>query len=160
MDSMLESFTLQRTALLSEKAALEAQLLAVKDHLGRLDASEATYRGLSLTLFKSLKPEAVAQLSGIKAHVEQTKTKAKKPTIKQMVLVVLEGYPDGLLALEILKKINTRYDSKYIRTSLSPQLSRLAQAQQIHRRGKRWVLGQSLAQKAVMERKAAMDEPM
>ena len=138
---MLESFTLQRTALLNEKAALEAQLLAVKDHLSRLDASEATYRGLSLTLFKSLKPEAIAQLSGIKAHVEQAKTKNTKPTIKQMVLVVLEEHSAGLTALEILKLINERYETDYPRTSLSPQLSRLFQAGQIHKRGKTWLMG-------------------
>jgi hypothetical protein len=54
--------------------------------------------------------------------------KATPPlSIKEAVIEVLRDYPDGLIALDILAKINERFSMKLVRTSLSPQLSRLKQ---------------------------------
>jgi predicted nucleic acid-binding Zn-ribbon protein len=50
---------------------------------------------------------------------------APQITIKQAVLKILEHYPKGLHALDILDKVNQRFDLGIVRTSLSPQLTRL-----------------------------------
>ena len=60
--------------------------------------------------------------------------------IKQMVLEILEKNAGGLKALDILSKIETDYDMKIMRTSLSPQLSRLKKSGDIENRGKLWFI--------------------
>ena len=54
-----------------------------------------------------------------------TRREPRKPTIKEAVLEMLKDYPQGLLALDILAKINERYSLGVARSSLSPQLTRL-----------------------------------
>ncbi len=68
--------------------------------------------------------------------------KSAHPTIMASVLEVLRQRPDGMTALEILNEINARYfDSRILRTSLSPQLSRLKDRDhKITLRGNRWFL--------------------
>lgn len=58
----------------------------------------------------------------------------------EAVLEVLKLNPEGMTALEILAEINRRYfDGKIVRTSLSPQLSRLKDRDhKIVLRGNRW----------------------
>ena len=60
--------------------------------------------------------------------------------IKPMVLEILEKHTGGLKALDILSAIETDYDVKIMRTSLSPQLSRLKKSGAIENRGKLWFL--------------------
>lgn len=64
------------------------------------------------------------------------------PTIMQAVLEVLQDRPDGLTALEILDEINSRYfGGSIVRTSLSPQLSRLKDRdKKIELVGNKWFL--------------------
>jgi hypothetical protein len=73
---------------------------------------------------------------------DQAVAKSEQPTIMQAVLDVLKHRPEGMTALEILAEINSRYfDGKYVRTSLSPQLSRLKDRdRKITLRGNRWFL--------------------
>jgi hypothetical protein len=67
-------------------------------------------------------------------------TTAVPPTIKQAVLQVLKHEPAGLTALEILAAINSQFfEHKILRTSLSPQLSRLKDNdRKVTLRGNRW----------------------
>jgi DNA repair exonuclease SbcCD ATPase subunit len=62
------------------------------------------------------------------------------PTIMEAVLEVLNHKPNGMTALEILDEINAKYfDGAIVRTSLSPQLSRLKDRDgKIELRGNRW----------------------
>lgn len=60
-----------------------------------------------------------------------TRRKAPQTTIKEAVLTILADHPEGLLALDLLAKINARFDWKLIRPSLSPQLSRLKRERKI-----------------------------
>jgi hypothetical protein len=73
---------------------------------------------------------------------EVTAKSAAKPTIIQAVLEVLKQKPEGMTALEILAEINSRYfDGEIVRTSLSPQLSRLKDRdKKIILRDNRWHL--------------------
>ena len=58
--------------------------------------------------------------------------------IKQMVMEILKINPSGLMALQILESIKEDYSVEIMRTSLSPQLSRLKRAGEIQVRGKIW----------------------
>ena len=60
--------------------------------------------------------------------------------IKRLVLDVLESHPIGLKANSILAKINSKSSKPYLRTSLSPQLSRLKEDGYIMLEGKIWRL--------------------
>jgi hypothetical protein len=46
-------------------------------------------------------------------------------TMKGTVLDILAEYPEGETAIDILAQVNNRLGTTYLRTSLSPQLSRL-----------------------------------
>ena len=78
--------------------------------------------------------------SALKA-VDETETKSQL-TIKQAVIEVLKDHLEGMTALEILAEINTRYfGGRIIRSSLSPQLSRLKDDDgKIDLRGNKWFL--------------------
>jgi hypothetical protein len=54
-----------------------------------------------------------------------TRRKPPETTIKEAALTVLADHPEGLLALDLLARINARYDWRLVRPSLSPQLTRL-----------------------------------
>lgn len=59
-------------------------------------------------------------------------------TIKDAILDVLANNPDGADAQEILAMINEGYGLSVVRTSLSPQLSRLKSEGKITLTGKVW----------------------
>ena len=98
-------------------------LSTLMDKVSRLDKAMAAIKGEHLTVFKSVRKSDNAL------------------TIKKMVLDVLSKKPKGLVALEILKLINETFDKSYERTSLSPQLTRLAKENKIHRVTKTWIYG-------------------
>jgi hypothetical protein len=52
-------------------------------------------------------------------------TKSLGKTTQEMVLEILKEVPDGMSALELLSEVNRRWELGLIRTSLSPQISRL-----------------------------------
>jgi hypothetical protein len=74
--------------------------------------------------------------------LDKDASRSAKPTIMQAVLEVLRQHPNGMTALEILEEINNRhFDGTIVRTSLSPQLSRLKDRDhKIILRGTRWFL--------------------
>ena len=114
----------------AEMASLYARMASLHEDLSRLDKAEAAIKGLSLTTLKTAKPAKVKRETPTKSNL----------TIKEMVLIILKDYPDGLIALDILSKINSHFDKTFIRTSLSPQLSRLKQSGDINKFGKHWLL--------------------
>ena len=63
-------------------------------------------------------------------------------TIKDMARMVLAESKDGLTAEEILQKINQTFDVELVRTSLSPQLSRLKQSEfvELDEKSGQWTL--------------------
>jgi hypothetical protein len=95
---------------------------------------------------------SVQEFEAAKKELESTKhllealdkalAKAAKPTIMRAILDVLKHRPDGMTALEILAELNARYfEGKLLRTSLSPQLSRLKDRdRKIDLRGDRWFI--------------------
>ncbi|MEO1304171.1 MAG: hypothetical protein AAFV37_04285 [Pseudomonadota bacterium] len=76
-------------------------------------------------------------------NVAFTGTKAENSgahTIKEMVLEILGVMPDGAEATELLTYIKDRFGANLVRTSLSPQLSRLKKEGLISLSGKVWKL--------------------
>ena len=68
----------------------------------------------------------------------------KDGTIKQAVIEILAAEGKGLVALDLLNRLNDRNGSTLVRSSLSPQLSRLKQEGVLQLTGGFWHLpGQS-----------------
>jgi len=82
------------------------------------------------------------QIQFLLGKLEEAVAQSAEPTIKEAVLEALAQRPEGMTALEILDEINKRYfDGKIVRTSLSPQLSRLKNDdKKVTLRGNRWHL--------------------
>lgn len=72
--------------------------------------------------------------------LRKRKSNIKPNTIMDSVINVLEKHRDGLIALDILRALNEIRESPLLRTSLSPQLSRLKQAGYIELDGSTWRL--------------------
>jgi hypothetical protein len=71
--------------------------------------------------------KAIGIVNRIEKPLGVTRRTTPKPTIKEAILDVLQDYPDGLIALDLLPKLNDRFSWKIVRETLSPQLSRLKQ---------------------------------
>jgi hypothetical protein len=124
-----------REILLSQRAEL----------IGQIPAMVATFRNLRQSLI-----EAEGRLTAVKNELEkidlalkaldESESKTANITIMQAVLEVLNHKPNGMTALEILDDINANYfNGTILRTSLSPQLSRLKNRdKKIELRGNHW----------------------
>lgn len=78
-------------------------------------------------------------------------------TIKDMVREALEtSYPNGADANQILGYINQKWDKGLVRSSLSPQLSRLKKEEVIDLQGGLWILSGDISQDA--DKKRFLDE--
>jgi len=130
MDSLLANIALQRNDIEVEVSTLRERLDVLYEDLNRLDKAEAAINGQSFTTFKSIKPGIVKRETVVKSYL----------TIKEMVLVILKDHPNGLIALDILSEINTHFNQTFVRTSLSPQLSRLKRSGDLDKIGKYWLL--------------------
>jgi hypothetical protein len=100
---------------------------ALRRELAELEAAERVYlkSGIESISHPSL-PFELARWP------DKTGYTARKKTIKEAVLEVLRGAPEhGLTANEILNRLQKVYDPEIVRTSLSPQLSRLKEAGKI-----------------------------
>lgn len=93
---------------------------------------------------EQLKRAALA--SGIENYTDPAQERTRlqkrlgKVTIKEAVVGVLEEHASGLPALDILREINQRHETDYVRESLSPQLSRLKNDGHIELTGRLWHL--------------------
>ncbi|BCM16877.1 hypothetical protein MJ8_06380 [Mesorhizobium sp. J8] len=115
------------TPLRAEIAERQSYLVALEAELADVEKSSA----------------AIGMVNGVQTADHRKEGGIRRGTIKDYVVQVLSDYPDGLVALDILTKINERFDTEFTRTSLSPQLSRLAHDQIVGRRGLVWYLVKS-----------------
>lgn len=112
-----------RDYLSQRKAAVQAEIKALRAELVELDAAE---RALS---------EA-----GDRPVSRRGSTATGKKTLKEMALEVLSHHADGLDASAIRTEIKRLFEVDLTRESLSPQLSRLGQAGDVSRQGLIWKL--------------------
>jgi len=124
----LEDFIIRR------RRELEAQAEQVRDQLHALEAEiDRLDRAAKAAGISPSDPAGAREIDYVTPHLTER-------TIKAAVLAVLNESGRGMTALEILAAINSRFDSNYARTSLSPQLSRLKQQGSIKRDGIVWSL--------------------
>lgn len=121
------------TYLSDERKSLEAKIAELKDSIDKIDATVSMLRHGSPTVQSLVKPSSKGP---------RAKSGSVKPskTIKQMVTLILEDHPSGLEALEIIEKIKVRFNEDIMRTSLSPQLSRLKRDKKLRRDNFIWTL--------------------
>jgi hypothetical protein len=117
----------------------------LKQQLEQLNAAERAYRAAAKGVRS--KPTTSAVLPGLdKATPPKRNTTIlpgmKTPTIKQSVMQLLENYPKGLTALQILEKLQQTVRPELQRHVLSPQLSRLRQEDRLSHIGNIWSLSQ------------------
>ena len=124
-----------RDMLLSRRGELDTQLAEMESEFEELRGALIKFQGRLNTIRKEL------------ATIDEALKKLEEPvateghiTIMQAVMEVLNHKPNGMTALEILDQINAAYfNGTIVRTSLSPQLSRLKNRdKKIELRGNRW----------------------
>lgn len=123
-----------RNMLLDQRAEISRGIMPLVSDITRL-REKLSQKQMELETWKA---ELEKINSALKA-VDDTEARSHI-TIMDAVMEVLADRPDGMTALEILAEINTRYfGGRIIRSSLSPQLSRLKDRhKKIELRGNRW----------------------
>lgn len=117
---------------------VEAEIALAMEIVAKHQAELEKWRHLLETMPDDLRKMSI---SAAKSARENSPAKRlPKGQIKRLVLEVLGDNPIGLDALQILDKINQRASKPYMRTSLSPQLSRLKDDGYITLEGKIWRL--------------------
>jgi len=115
--SDLKDFLRRRRDLL--EARLEQQRLQSAEIQKEIIKIEAELRQIRTV------ERTIGKVNGLEREPHVQRRQVAKLTIKDAVLATLRDYPAGLTALQILAEINTRFEMNVVRTSLSPQLSRL-----------------------------------
>jgi len=125
-----------RDLLLNRRSEISEKIGPLVRDVARLKESLATKQS-ELAAWNA----ELEQIHSALRAIEETETKSQL-TIKQAVLEVLKDHPDGMTAWDILREINTRYfGGRILRTSLSPQLSRLKDRdEKIELKGNKWFL--------------------
>lgn len=100
------------TFLTNRKKEIFSQIKALRHELAELRLVEQTLSG------RVASDSASAGTRGIE----------KPPTFQDMIVQVLAGRPQGATAIDILQLIEAIFGKKIIRSSISPQLSRLKSA--------------------------------
>ncbi|MFU0506691.1 hypothetical protein [Pseudaminobacter sp. NGMCC 1.201702] len=125
----LEEFLRARYASLQrQRAELHTQLKVIQKEI---DEIEKASRASGLPVVEENPPISVGQLKD---------NRKKSFTMKEAAVEILQKYPDGLLATEILSRMNELLGTNYPRSSLSPQLSRLKHEGIVYDAKGRWIL--------------------
>jgi len=107
-------------------AVLSAEMALIELDIEKLSAAAEMLKNSSATARAHARPRGLRNYQPNKSNM----------TIKDMVLEILPKHPDGLTALEILAHIEQDFGQSIMRTSLSPQLSRLKSSGKIKRDNK------------------------
>lgn len=126
----------------------------LRKELEELDVAERVYRAsqeedaglLEDELLRRQEPPSAEDMAQVReifrqAAKDRHERTFQPKTIKQQVITILdEMYPAGLTALEILDRINKRWNAHLERTTLSPQLTRLKRDRAIKNDKTKWYL--------------------
>jgi len=111
-------------------AVLSAEMALIELDIENLNAAAGMLKNSSATARAHARPRGLRTYQPNKSNM----------TIKQMVLEILPKHPNGLTALEILDHIERDFGQSIMRTSLSPQLSRLKSGGKIKRDNFTWTI--------------------
>jgi hypothetical protein len=119
----------------------EDQAAKVEDLAEQMEARRLSF--IEALKIYTAASEELKRIDLLLETLTKEEAKSAQPTIMQSVIEVLrQHHPNGMTALEILDEINRRhFGGTLVRTSLSPQLSRLKDRDhKIILRGTRWFL--------------------
>lgn len=125
-----------RNILLDERSEISRKVIPLTSDIARL-REQLSLKQHELSQWTAM----LEQINSALKALDEAETRTSKPSIMDAVMEVLKDHEaDGMTAMEILAEINTRYfGGKLLRSSLSPQLSRLKdRRKKIELRGNRW----------------------
>lgn len=123
--------------LMARKKELIAEVESAMKELGAIEAALDAFKNIA---FREVSQSSSATQSDL---FEPARARnAGKMTIKDMILIVLNESESGLSAVVILDEINKRWKKDLVRTSLSPQLSRLKQEGRLIYTNQKWLLAE------------------
>lgn len=114
-----------RQFLSERREQIQAQMKTLRAELREIEAATAAL------------PDATS-IGESRAAVARERRRG--PTLKVLAVQVLKHYPDGLEANDIRQKIAETHGIEIKRSSMSPQLSRLAKDGIVRLAGRRWLL--------------------
>lgn len=132
----LEEFIAARRLELGEvEAKLSNELLSVREEMRKLDKA-----ALAAGIFEKPASEPEKQASTIVAATGSTPRRVRSGTMKDAVVRALTDSGGALTANDLLPLVNEILNMDYLRSSLSPQLSRLKDLGIVELHGKLWSL--------------------
>tara|TARA_Y100000588_G_scaffold324806_1_gene358178 strand:+ start:179 stop:742 length:564 start_codon:yes stop_codon:yes gene_type:complete len=119
----------------------------LEDARAQIKAQEAEIKQIDLGI-KAMEAENIMPITGVDAslrsvahHARQAHPDIQKMTLKQLVVKALkEHFQNGATANQLLDLFERKWGRQIMRTSLSPQLSRLKNDNIIELEGKTWHL--------------------
>lgn len=111
-----------RQFLADRRTAIQAEMKALRAELREIEAASAAL------------PMAEAGASA------PPRASRAGPTLKELAVEILQRHSEGLEANDIREEMRLKYGVTVKRSSLSPQLSRLAKDGMIRREGHKWLL--------------------
>lgn len=135
METLADFIARRRSELDEAEAKLIEELRVIAQERATLKQAEIAAN----------KPKHVeTELQRLWSKKNSNKKRNIKPnTIMDSVVKILEKHVNGLIALDILRELNKVRELPLLRTSLSPQLSRLRQAGYIELDGSTWRLSKT-----------------
>ena len=124
---------------------LEKRREEIRKKMEPLEAANESLRtqlGANESKLQALATELNDVEKALRAIGKKTTSETSVVTIKDAILQILGGAPGGLTSREILMALNERFfDGTILRTSMSPQLTRLKNNdRKIRQRGDRYFL--------------------
>jgi hypothetical protein len=124
LESQLNDLISKRREAMRKAAALyAADIRVIEDMLALYNSAKGERAGPELGHNRANTGDLFAETVLNLKPKEITKRLGK--TTQDMVLEILQENPNGLVALEILYEVNRRWSLGLLRSSLSPQISRL-----------------------------------
>ncbi len=140
LDLRIEELRLKQLILKEQLRSLSEELRVAERELATLEAARKQFvndgRVDSPSLF-----DATTRATEMVKRVVRTPasgSQVQEGSIKEAALQALANARDGLIAIDILGEINQHREPPILRTSLSPQLSRLRQAGLVNLTGSVW----------------------
>lgn len=117
---------------------IEAEIALAEEELSKKRERLAELQNIIDSMPEAMRKMTISEARAVRAS--PSGKRLPKGQIKRLVLEVLGNQMEGLDALTILEMINSKASKPYLRTSLSPQLSRLKDDGYIVLEGKIWKL--------------------
>jgi len=128
-----------RDILAARRTELESQVKGLMIELAQIDAAEKAIESVQSGFEAQADFRAVSQPTG---NVDRSASKPRGGTIKDWICKALAANPSGLETESVILAVKQLDGPEVLRSSMSPQLSRLKSDGVINQVGRLWVLEQ------------------